>query len=116
MSPNTEMTITLKATDPESGINEMDVTGGFGYFCSVAGGGNTIALDGVFPGNPITFTSNATCATESGSFTDIVIDGPNLCTGMFSELGSGGYGLTGYAENEAGLTTTITLNVSILDL
>lgn len=101
-SDNEEVTVTLVASDPESGIFNIDVTGGFGVTCT--GPGGAIAYSGLFPATPDSYPLEMNCAEVEVKHEDIFIDGPNLCNIANNPIVSqAGYQLQGFADNHAGL-------------
>lgn len=112
MTANDIVTVTLKAEDNQSGIEWMDIQGGFGYFCNQPGA--AIALDGIIPGNRVYYDlDEGDCALAEGTYPAFEIDGPMLCTGAYPTLSSGGYQFNGSAANANGLTSQNQLTINV---
>lgn len=113
MTTSDIVTVTLKAEDNQSGIEWMDIQGGFGYSCSQPGG--TIVFDGIIPGNRVYYDfAEGNCALAEGEYPAFEIDGPMLCTGTYPTLSNGGYQLNGSATNGNGLFQQNQLTINVL--
>lgn len=117
MSVNELVTVFLVAEDNESGVRTIDITGNFGFTCEQAGG-NIFIADGVFPGNPINFTSSNTCGTPEGAYQATIIDASDFCSGNGESFLGAVYGFDGIAENNASdlRLTRLVVNVNPLEI
>lgn len=98
MTPNDVVEITLFGEDNESGIEWLNLQGGFGYTCTQLDA--AIALSGLVPGDRNFFDfSDSECALAEAEYPVFIIDGTNLCVPDFPTLTSGGYQLRGSAAN-----------------
>ncbi len=112
MTTAEEVDIRLLATDNESGIEWVDLEGGFGITCNNPTG--AIAYSGTIPGGPISYAlSEMECGTAEGDYTVFTIDGTTLCTTEFPALSQGNYIFMGSASNTVGLISGSELSVSI---
>lgn len=108
-----ELTLRLLAEDPQSGIQWIDLQGGFGYICN--SGNGAIALDGIVPGDPVQFNhAEDCCAQVEGAYPAFTIVAADLCPETFPTLTSGGYAFDGTAENGNGLTGESTLLINLV--
>lgn len=98
MTSNDIVEITLFGEDNQSGIEWLNIQGGFGYTCSRSDA--AIALSGIVPGNRVFFNFDGSeCALAEADYPVFVIDGSNLCVDDYPNLNSGGYELRGSAAN-----------------
>lgn len=98
MTRNDVVEITLLGEDNESGIQWLNLQGGFGYTCARPGA--AIALDGIVPGNRVFFNfDDGECALAEAAYPVFIIDGTNLCVPDYPTLTNGGYVLTGSGAN-----------------
>ncbi|WP_020571813.1 hypothetical protein [Neolewinella persica] len=98
MTQNDVVEITLLGEDNESGIEWLNLQGGFGYTCSRPDA--AIALSGIVPGNRVFFNfAEGECALAEAEYPVYIIDGSNLCVNDYPNLTSGGYVLTGSGAN-----------------
>jgi hypothetical protein len=90
--------ITLVGEDNESGMEWLNLQGGFGYTCSTFGA--AISLSGIVPGNRVFFNfAEGECALAEAEYPVYIIDGSNLCPNDYPILNSGGYQLRGSGAN-----------------
>ena len=94
--------ITLFGEDNQSGIEWLNLQGGFGYTCSRPDA--AIALSGLVPGERVFYSfDDGECAFAEGNYPVFIIDGSSLCVEDYPTLTSGGYVLTGSGANSVGL-------------
>lgn len=114
---NELVTVFLVATDNESGIRTIDVTGGFGFSCE-EDNGSIILGSGVFPSNPFSFGGSMTCGAPEAAYQVTEFTGSDFCAGPDRTFRGATYGLDGIAENNVDILslTRLTINVNADEL
>ena len=113
MSTNEEVDIRLTATDNESGIEWMDLEGGFGITCNHPD--CAIAYSGLIPGDTVFYSlSEMECGVDQGDYPTFTIDGTTLCTSEFPALTQGNYIFLGSASNTVELIKGSELSVNVV--
>lgn len=98
MNENDIVEITLLGEDNESGVQWLNLQGGFGYTCSRPGA--AVSLSGIVPGNRVFFNfDDGECALADAEYPVFIIDGTSLCFEGHPNLNSGGYELLGSGSN-----------------
>lgn len=114
---NELVTVFLIATDNQSGIRSINVTGGFGFSCQEDD--ESIVLgSGTFPGNPFTYGGSMTCGAAEGAYQVTEFTGSEFCSGIDLTFRSASFAFEGIAENNVDIfsLTRLTINVNPSEL
>jgi hypothetical protein len=113
VKPTDQVKVYLVARDEESGVKQVNMSGGFGQTCQTPGG--AIAASGILPNLSQDLGFLTVCGIIEWRLPDIDIDVGMSCVpdnGVLTQLG---FGLNGSAENHKGGTATSTLQI-VVDL